>query len=310
MSSPIRIAGVDFTSAPRPRKPITIARGTLHEVRGERALLRVHAIDALATFEAWEQWLRAPGPWIAGFDFPFSVARAFVAAQGWPTAGPDAWARTIEAVHALTRAELVARCRGWCAQRPVGDKFARRVTEVPAGCSAAMKWVNPPVALMLHAGAPRLLHAGVDVPALHRGDPSRVALEAYPGLLARAIVARASYKSDERSRQTPERTAVRERLSDALERGEHALGVRVAWPDALRRACVDDASGDRIDAVLCAVQSAWGWLRRDRGYGLPDDVDPLEGWIVSAVPSGVAHAAHPDAPGASRAASRDTREVA
>ena len=49
-----------------------------------------------------------------------------------------------------------------------------------------MKWVNPPVVLMLHAGAPRLLAANVTLPGLHRGDPSRIALEAYPGMLARA----------------------------------------------------------------------------------------------------------------------------
>ena len=52
-----------------------------------------------------------------------------------------------------------------------------------------MKWVNPPVAYMLHAGVPLLLDAGVHLPGLHAGDPARVALEAYPGLLAREDVA-------------------------------------------------------------------------------------------------------------------------
>lgn len=55
-----------------------------------------------------------------------------------------------------------------------------------------MKWVNPPVAFMLHAGVPRLLAAGVDLPGLHAGDRGRVALEAYPGLLARELIARRS----------------------------------------------------------------------------------------------------------------------
>lgn len=60
-----------------------------------------------------------------------------------------------------------------------------------------MKWVNPPVAFMLHAGVPRLLEAGVVLPGLHEPGATatagnedgttarRVALEAYPGLLAR-----------------------------------------------------------------------------------------------------------------------------
>ncbi len=37
-----------------------------------------------------------------------------------------------------------------------------------------MKWVNPPVAYMLHAGVPRLLRAGVHLPGLHAGDETRV----------------------------------------------------------------------------------------------------------------------------------------
>ena len=27
-------------------------------------------------------------------------------------------------------------------------------------------------------------------------------------------------------------------------------------------------------------EAAWAWTRRDRGYGLPEYVDPLEGWIA------------------------------
>ena len=40
-----------------------------------------------------------------------------------------------------------------------------------------MKWVNPPVAWMLHAGVPRLIAAGVHIPVLNDGDLARVALE-------------------------------------------------------------------------------------------------------------------------------------
>ena len=40
------------------------------------------------------------------------------------------------------------------------------------------------------------------------------------------------------------------------------------------------ASGDTLDAVLCLLQAAWA--RTQPRWGLPPDVDPLEGWIVSA----------------------------
>jgi hypothetical protein len=49
---------------------------------------------------------------------------------------------------------------------------------------------------------------------------------------------------------------------------------------AQRDALADDASGDRLDAVLCLVQAAWA--SRQERFGLPLQVDPLEGWIVSA----------------------------
>ena len=50
----------------------------------------------------------------------------------------------------------------------------------------------------------------------------------------------------------------------------------------IRQRCLDDASGDSLDAVLCAVLAAWAWRRRAEGWGLPADTDPLEGWIVGA----------------------------
>lgn len=147
-----------------------------------------------------------------------------------------------------------------------------------------MKWVNPPVVLMLHAGAPRLLAAGVTLPGLHAGDPSRIALEAYPGMLARLLAGRTSYKSDDARKNDQARRATREAITAALESGGQKFSITVSFADGLRQACVDDFSGDTLDAVLCAVQAAWGWRRRERNYGLPASVDQLEGWIVGAEP--------------------------
>ena len=47
----------------------------------------------------------------------------------------------------------------------------------------------------------------------------------------------------------------------------------------LRASLIADASGDRLDAVLCLAQAAAA-SRRHR-YGVPDDVDPVEGWIAA-----------------------------
>ena len=143
-----------------------------------------------------------------------------------------------------------------------------------------MKWVNPPVAYMLHAGVPRLLRAGVHLPGLHAGDPGRVALEAYPGLLARELIGTRSYKSDDRAKQTPERLIARKDMIEALEQGRSRLGLRLKLSHAQRDELADDGSGDKLDAVLCLMQAAWADARPD--YGLPVGMDPLEGWIVCA----------------------------
>lgn len=153
-----------------------------------------------------------------------------------------------------------------------------------------MKWVNPPVAYMLHAGVPRLLDAGVHLPGLHPGAPQdvdavgrarRVALEGYPGLLAREVLGSRSYKSDDKAKQTPERLIARKDLLTALEHGQTRLELRLKLTHAQRDALIDDASGDSLDAVLCLLQAAWAQGQGAPRYGLPDGLDPLEGWIVT-----------------------------
>jgi hypothetical protein len=143
-----------------------------------------------------------------------------------------------------------------------------------------MKLVNPPVALMFHEGARRIAGAGLHVPALCDGDPQRVALEAYPGLLARKqLGVRESYKSDTPAKQNGARKAIRKKIVRALRAG-HPLGIRVQFADGLERAVIGDGAADLLDAVICATQAAWA-AQRPR-YGLPAGAFGAEGWIVSA----------------------------
>ena len=109
-----------------------------------------------------------------------------------------------------------------------------------------------------------------------------MALEAYPGLLARELIGRRSYKSDEKSRQTADRLIARKDVVMALENGRTRLGLRLKLTNAQHDALVGDASGDSLDAVLCLVQAAWAQRQGAPRYGLPEDLDPLEGWIVTA----------------------------
>lgn len=273
--APPRLLGVDFTCAPRRAKPITAAWG-----RRAGGALRLEALAALPDFTAFEALLRTPGPWVGGFDMPFGLPRALVEQLGWPTE----WLPLLRHYAGLSRDEIRARFAAYCAARPVGAKFAHRASDGPAGSSPSMKWVNPPVAFMLHAGVPRLIAAGASLPGLHEGDPQRVALEAYPGLLAREVLGRRSYKSDDRARQTPERLIARKDLLTALELGHTRLGLQLQLRQIQREALVQDAQGDRLDAVLCLLQAAWALQQHTSGhpcYGLPP-FDPLEGWIAGA----------------------------
>lgn len=265
------LMGVDFSSAPRRTKPIVVAHG-----RRAGAVVRLDALEPIHDLAGFDALLRRPGPWVGGFDLPFGLPRELVESLGWPTVWPD----LIAHYGGLTRPQIREAFSAFCAARPVGAKFAHRACDGPAGSSPSMKWVNPPVAYMLHAAVPRLLAAGVHLPSVHAGDATRVALEAYPGLLARELIGRRSYKSDDRARQTPERLIARKDLVDALEQGRTRLGLRLKLSHAQRDSLVADASGDRLDAVLCLLQAAWA--AGQPGWGLPQDVDPLEGWIVSA----------------------------
>jgi hypothetical protein len=266
----VELVGVDFTSRPRGAKPIVAARGRL-----DGACVRLQGIERLHSLHDFERWLAAPGEWIGAFDLPFGLSRELVGALGWPLD----WPALIAHYAALSRAEIRATFAAWCAARPVGGKFARRACEAPAGASPAMKWVNPPVAYMLHAGVPLLVAADVHLPGLRDGDRRRVALEGYPGLLARELIGMRSYKSDERAKQTPGRRAAREAIVAALEDGRTRLALRLS-AGARRSMLIDEGSGDALDAVLCLMQAAWASTRPR--YGMPEAIDPIEGWIVTA----------------------------
>ncbi len=264
------LVGVDFSSAPTRRKPVLVASGRI-----ERGALRLAGLHTHNTLEAFGAWLQTSGPWLGGFDFPFGLPRELTEALGWPRE----WLPLMRRYAALPRDQVRATFAAFCAARPAGHKFAHRACDGPAGSSPSMKWVNPPVALMLHAGVPLLIDAGVHLPGLHAGDMQRVALEAYPGLVAHELIGRRSYKSDTRAMQNHERLIARKDLLDALDFGAWR-GLRVKLTHAQRDALVDDASGDRLDALLCLALAAWASTREN--WGLPAVIDPLEGWIVGA----------------------------
>jgi hypothetical protein len=238
-------------------------------------------IERWESFAGFSDFLRMPGPWFAAVDLPLGLPLEFVKDQGW---SPD-WTSMVDQVSRLSRAEWVALLDAHREPRPPGNKLPHRKTDRPAGSHSPLKRVNPPVALMFHAGAPQLKAAGVRIPGMHPGDPLRIVVEAYPGLWARRLV-RGSYKADDRARQTPERRRARLVILEALEQGAiEGLSLEVA-DTTLRASLVDDPTGDSLDAAICCMQAAWCACNKPPLYGLPGDFPACEGWIPTSTDPG------------------------
>jgi hypothetical protein len=265
-----KVLGCDFTSSPSKRKPITCAWGHL---QGDT--LHITALQPCTTMNEFAAVLAAP-KWTGGFDIPFGLPRELLAQLNWPMQ----WLPAMRHYASLPRAQIREQFKAFCDARPVGGKFAHRATDLPAKSSPSMKWVNPPVAYMLHAGVPALLDAGVSLAGLHSGDAQRIALEAYPAFAARTVIGNTSYKSDDKTKQNAQRAEARAALISGIHSAAHPhLKLNIDAPASVLQAMQDDASGDTVDAVLCALQAAWALGQPN--YGLPKHMDTLEGWIVS-----------------------------
>lgn len=269
----MRVYGIDFTSSPSRRKPITCLAC---ELNGHK--LTVGTLHEWENFAGFEAALGQPGPWIAGIDFPFGQARRFIETIGWPAD----WAGYVTHAAGLGREGFVTALNNYKRHRAAGDKEHRRETDKRARSISPQKLFGVPVGKMFFEGAPRLLEAGVYVPGLVAGDKNRVVVEAYPGVLARSVLQRRSYKNDSKAKQTDEQFQARVELLQALVQGAcyARFGIQLAAPASLAR----DPTGDTLDALLCAIQAAWAFTQRDAGFGMPQNTDPLEGWIADPMP--------------------------
>lgn len=269
----MRIQGLDFTSAPGKRKPLIalgceLAEGVLHVINSHE----------MTDFKSFEEFLRLPGPWICGMDFPFGQPSSLVEALDWP---PN-WEGYVGKVAVMPKEQFEDAIRSDMLQRPKGSKWRYRLADRRSGSSSAMMLFRVPVGKMFFQGAPRLLASGVSVEPCRPNADNRVAVEAYPAVVARRFLGRTPYKNDDPRKQTSGQREARRELISGLESEvfKKEYGFTVRMDDAWRGRLIREPAADTLDSLLCAVQAAWAYTRRDLDYGVPCACDPREGWIL------------------------------
>lgn len=269
----MKIYGLDFTSAPSRKKAITCAVCEL-----QKDLLSVKDCLRLTSFGDFEALLHADGPWLAALDFPFGLPRKLITNLGWP----QTWEGYMQVIVSIGKMKFEETLKVYQESRPVGDKQHLRATDILAGARSPMMLHRVPVGKMFFEGATRLLKSNVSIMPCHPTGGSRMVLEGYPALVARKLIGRRSYKSDERDKQTKDRAIARSEIVYGLRSSviEECYGFRIELCERMTEMLVEDQMGDQLDAVLCAVQAGWVYSQRDRGYGIPVDCDMTEGWIV------------------------------
>lgn len=305
----MKIYGLDFTSNPSRSKRLTLAHC---EIRKD--ILTVQRLEELNTVTEGDyskccEWLSGKdahdGPWVGGSDFPFGMPLEAIERYRWLNEGvPQSWDSYVHALYRDVNNELETfrqRVETWKKSGKTGndkrvfllrhtDKLSGFAGSTPSSPMKVHHQCNPPVGRMFFQGADRLRQSGICIHPVRRNDCERVAVEAYPRLVADKFTPGGKYKDG--NNLSSSRDAILNGLSKP---NEYELIVRFSDPND-RQACIVDEQGDRLDSVLSAVQAAWAYASeqqeasrptRTHNFGVPifsvacmTQVVELEGWIV------------------------------
>ena len=260
----MRIYGIDFTSSPKPNKPIACAEAWL-----ESDILQIHRLHCFTNFPDFMEFLQRSPIWIAGMDFPLGQPRKLIENRQWG----DTWAAYVSLIGQMTKQEFVETLNQYRQGRAEGDREHLRQTDRLTGAISPMKIYGVPVGKMFFEGAPRMLDAGFNILPCHITADPRIVMEVYPAIAARKLIGKHSYKSDTKQKQTTEMQVYRQKILSELNQSEFAINI----DQTLVEQAISDASGDTLDAILAAIQAASASCKPD--FGIPQSCDRLEGWI-------------------------------
>lgn len=163
----MQIYGLDFTSSPTRRKPITCTRCERHD-----ALLTVKDCLTMPSFAEFEAFLRSDGPWLAAFDYPFGQPRKLIANLGWP----ESWQDYMSIIASMSKTEFEETLLSYRATRSPGDKLHLRVTDQLAGAISPMMLYRVPVGKMFFQGATRLFKSPISIDTYCHARPFELLL--------------------------------------------------------------------------------------------------------------------------------------
>jgi hypothetical protein len=258
----VRILGVDFTSRPTRKKPITACWANLNGT-----VLAINSLIAIENWESFDSLLATPGPWIGGFDLPFGQPTEFLDSLGFQRD----YRQLIETTGALSREEWVAQCRSF--RSADGRRELQRETDKKAKATSPMKCYFTPVARMFHAGMPPILASGASIPAHQIEGDARIALEVYPALVAEALADSRSYKTDSIRKIRAEHRPRRNQIAESLTK-ENPYELKVT---NIPPGITESPGADELDSILATLAAAWASTQPN--WGIPEGIDPQEGWI-------------------------------
>lgn len=248
------LLGLDFTSAPTHKKPHVLAHATL-----SHGHLKLTGLTFCASHPSLLSVLRARSAVILAADFPFGLPAHVTAALGGPT--DDHRAFTLW-VAAHSKGEWADLLRTYAQNQPPGQKHPLRPSDRAARAQSPVKVDYIPVGRMLHAGLPLLRACDFSLWPCDPPGPNadRLAIEAYPGFIARSLIGTTPYK--DRPNSQPARVALLAKLKDGLP----AYGVaQVTLTPYLEQQALADEKGDVLDSILCCLPAAYA-----ASFGLPN----------------------------------------
>jgi len=158
--SEVTVWGVDFTSAPRAKKPIVVIGA---EVDGEKVTPLEHR--TFTTLDTFATWLNTQPHGVIAIDAPFGQPRKLL--ENWHVIkGSRSWTDYVSRLSGLSKTDFADELDHYRALRPKGDKHHLRRCDRLAGACSPMMLYGVPVAKMFFVLAPMLLRANVNLPPL------------------------------------------------------------------------------------------------------------------------------------------------